>query len=153
MRIAKVVSLVFSGLTVAFIAAQLVPYRPDRSIPTHVVEPAWDTPETRDLAVRACFDCHSAQTQWPWYASVAPVSWMIRSHIEEGRAVLDFSRWDAPGEEAGEAGEVTADETMPPAYYIRMHAQARLTDSERSALAAGLDRTIGKEEETHELSN
>jgi hypothetical protein len=112
-----------------------------------VVEPAWDAPRTRELAVRACFDCHSAETRWPWYAAVAPVSWVVRNHVDEGRAALDFSRWDAPGEEAGEASETLLEGEMPPRYYTLLHPEARLTAQETADLAAGLDRTVGREAE------
>lgn len=130
----------------AFVLLQLVPYGRDRSAPSYGTPVAWDSPKTRGLAERACFDCHSNQTEWPWYASIAPVSWLIQSHVEEGREALNFSAFE-PGQEgvaeaAGEASESVAKGEMPPRDYLLMHPEARLTASERRALVAGLDATF-----------
>jgi hypothetical protein len=62
------------GAVGAFLAIQLVPYGRDHTNPPGTGEPSWDTPATRALAKQACFDCHSNETEWPAYASVAPVS-------------------------------------------------------------------------------
>ena len=128
-----------AGAVALGLAAQLVPYGPDRQPPGRVVEPTWDSTTTRALADRACFDCHSGSTRWPWYASIAPVAWIV----DEGRAALDFSRWDRPFEEAEEAGEVVREGAMPPGYYLALHPEARLSTVERDALAAGLDASVG----------
>jgi len=53
--------------------------------PEVIQEPNWDSPKTRAYAKRACFDCHSNETTWPWYAHVAPVSWIVTHHVNEGR--------------------------------------------------------------------
>jgi hypothetical protein len=109
-------------------------------------EPAWDSPRTRELAVRACFDCHSNETKWPWYASVAPISWRVQDHVDEGREKLNFSEWDRPQEEAEEAAEVVAEGEMPLWDYLLVHAEARLTADEKRALADGLAATLGEGE-------
>lgn len=123
---------------------QLVPYGRERTAPPVTAEPRWDSPKTRELAARACFDCHSSETRWPWYGSIAPVSWLVRDHVDEGRAALDFSTWDHPGEEAEEAAEVVREGEMPPSWYPVLHPEARLTPAELDALAAGLEATIGR---------
>lgn len=56
-------------------------------------EPAWDSPQTRALAQRACFDCHSNETKWPIYSRIAPVSFVVTHHVVEGREHLNFSEW------------------------------------------------------------
>lgn len=134
------------GLVGAFLAIQLVPYGPTPN-PPGPVEPAWDSPETRALAVRACFDCHSNETVWPWYSHVAPLAWLVRDHVDEGREHLNFSAWDRPQDDAEEAAEVVQEGEMPPAYYGPLHPEARLTDAERAALVAGLRATFGGEAE------
>jgi hypothetical protein len=58
-------------------------------------EPAWDSPQTRALAKRACFDCHSNETTWPLYSRVAPVSYIVTNHVVEGREKFNFSEWGA----------------------------------------------------------
>jgi mono/diheme cytochrome c family protein len=132
------------GVVGALVAVQLVPYRPFPNPPGRV-EPVWDAAETRALAARACFDCHSNETVWPWYSHVAPLAWLVRDHVEEGRAHLNLSAWDQPQEDAGEAAEVVQEGEMPPAYYLRLHPEARLTGAERAALVAGLRASLGGE--------
>ena len=121
-----------------------MPYGRAHTNPPVVSEPAWDHPATRALAVRACFDCHSNATAWPWYSHVAPVSWLLQSHVEEGRRALNFSDWSRPYEEAEESGEVVRNGKMPTLDYRLMHPHARLSAAERSALAGGLDATVGR---------
>ncbi|MEZ4321615.1 MAG: heme-binding domain-containing protein [Myxococcota bacterium] len=122
---------------------QLVPYRV--SNPPVLQEPAWDSPRTAELARRACYDCHSNEVVVPWYGHIAPVAWLVRDHVDEGRAALNLSEMNRPQEEAHEAGEAVAEGEMPPAYYLALHPSARLTDAERAELQAGLDRTLGGE--------
>lgn len=129
-------------LLVVGLGIQLLPYGRDRTNPPVVREPAWDSPQTRELAVGACFDCHSNETVWPWYAKVAPVSWLVGNHVDEGRSVLNFSEWNKAQEGAREAASVTRSGEMPPWYYKLTHASARLSEPEVEALAAGLDRSL-----------
>ena len=63
-----------------------VPYGRDHVNPPVGAEPSWDSPETRALARQACFDCHSNETEWPAYSTVAPVSWLIQHDVSEGAA-------------------------------------------------------------------
>ena len=133
------------GLVGAVVAIQLVPYGRDHRNPAVTGEPAWDSPQTRELARQACFDCHSNETVWPAYASIAPVSWLVQRDVDEGRAVLNFSEWPRPQEEAAEASEVVREREMPPAAYMLVHAHARLNAIERDQLARGLARTLGVE--------
>lgn len=127
----------------SLLVVQLIPYGRDHANPPIAAEPNWDSPETRALAKQACFDCHSNETVWPAYASVAPVSWLVQRDVNEGRAVLNFSEWLRPPEEAREAAEVVVDGEMPPAAYKLAHAHARLSAAERGRLARGLARTLG----------
>jgi Haem-binding domain len=110
--------------------------------PPVVMEPQWDSPETRELAARACFDCHSNETKWPWYASVPPFRWLVRDHVWEGREVLNFSEWNRDFEEAEEAAEVVEEGEMPLANYLWLHPEANLAEADKAALIAGLDRTV-----------
>ena len=142
MRIRKL--LLGTGLTLAaaLVLAQLVPYGRDHTNPPVVAEPAWDHPATRTLAVRACFDCHSNQTKWPWYSHVAPMSWLVQSHVDEGRGILNFSAGADGLGEADEAAEEVLEGSMPPRSYTLLHPEARLSTAERDALAAGLTATF-----------
>jgi len=131
------------GLLGTFLAIQLVPYGRDHTNPRVIGEPMWDAPETRALARRACFDCHSNETEWPAYASIAPVSWLVQHDVNEGRAVLNFSEWPRPQQEAKEAAEEVTEGEMPPVAYKLVHAHARLNTADRDRLAQGLARTLG----------
>lgn len=122
---------------------QMVPFGRDHTNPVVAAEPPWDSQQTRDLAARACFDCHSNETEWPWYTNVAPVSWLTYRDVVEGREVLNFSEWDRPQKKANEAVETLLEGEMPPWYYLPTHPEANLSAEEIAALAEGLRRTIG----------
>jgi len=126
-----------------FVLIQLVPYGRNHTNPPVQSEPNWDSPETRALAERACFDCHSNETEWPWYSNVAPVSWLVQHDVEEGRPILNFSEWDQGGKprELEEMWEVLQHGSMPPAVFLPTHPEARLTQAETDALIAGLRAT------------
>jgi hypothetical protein len=131
------------GLLATFLAIQLVPYGRDHTNPPATGEPTWDARETRALAKQACFDCHSNETEWPAYASIAPASWLVQRDVNEGRAVLNFSEWSRSREEAKEAPEEVLEGEMPPAAYMLVHAHARLNAADRDRLAQGLAKTLG----------
>lgn len=127
---------------VLFVVIQLVPYGVDN--PSTRDEPAWDSPRTRELAVRACYDCHSNETQVLPFEKVAPIKWYIANHVKEGRAALNFSEWHSgAGEEAHDAGEAVG-RGMPPSYYtyFGLHSDSKLTPAEVQELIDGLDATI-----------
>jgi hypothetical protein len=96
------------------------------------------------LLRRACYDCHSHETRWPWYSRIAPMSWSVAAHVKDGRRHLNFSNWphDAP-RKARANWQNTRDEVeagdMPLRSYSALHAEARLTEAERGELAAWAD--------------
>ena len=131
-------------LLAGFVVIQAVPYGRDHDNPPVIAEPAWDSPQTRELAVRACFDCHSNETVWPWYSNVAPVSWLVQRDVDEGRSELNYSEWNRP-QEGEESAETVRERSMPPRVYLLTHPEARLNDSQLAALASGLAATFGDE--------
>jgi hypothetical protein len=137
-----VVLFVVLPLVVAFVLIQLVPYRVSNASTRD--EPTWDSPRTRELAVAACFDCHSNESHPTWWERVAPLSWWITNHVDEGREALNFSEWGRRQEEADDAAETVIEGSMPPDYYtwLGMHGEAKLTKAERRELADGLRRTF-----------
>lgn len=128
-----------------FVLLQAVPYGRAHTNPPVTAEPAWDRPETRALAVRACYDCHSNETRWPWYSHIAPVSWLVQKDVDRGRAVLNFSEWSRPQPEAHGAAESVREGEMPPRIYLVTHPAARLSPAERWTLVRGLTATLGGE--------
>lgn len=134
------------GVLGGMVLIQFVPYGRDHTNPSTTAEPAWDSVETRDLVRRACDDCHSNETTWPWYSNVAPMSWLVQRDVDEGREALNFSEWDRP-QEGEDAAETVREGSMPPASYLWTHSDARLTEAELAALADGLTLTLGGESE------
>lgn len=131
------------GLLVALMLIQLVPYGRSHANPPVGQEPAWSSPATRQLAVRACYDCHSNETKWLWYSHVAPASWLVQHDVDEGRKALNFSEWNKPQHEADEAAEVLREGEMPLWFYVVLHGEAQLTSDEKNTLAAELNRIGG----------
>lgn len=135
-------------LVLAFVAIQFLPYgagAEERNPPVRQ-EPKWDSPRTRELVSRACFDCHSNETKWPWYSKIAPVSWLVWYDVEEGRKHLNFSEFDRKQKHAEEASTEVMSEAMPLWYYLPLHPEAQLTDDEKLALVDGLDAMFGEDE-------
>jgi hypothetical protein len=90
---------------------------------------------------RACFDCHSHRTRWPWYSNVAPVSWLVASDVAEGRQHMNFSKWAdyPPWKKAAllaDTCKFVDAHKMPLPIYIPMHSEAKLTDQERKEICA-----------------
>lgn len=128
------------GLVVLFGVIQLVPYGRDHTNPTGGKRIAWDSERTHQLMSGACMDCHSNETKWPWYSNVAPISWLVQSDVEEGRAELNLST-DAA--EVEEMIETIREGSMPPWQYKPAHPSARLSDREKQDLIRGLQATFG----------
>lgn len=143
-RVKKWLLRALLALVAVFVVIQLVPYGRDHENPPVTQEVRWDSPRTRELAVAACYDCHSNLTKWPTYSHIAPMSWLVQKDVKEGREVLNFTEWDRPqGEgEADEAAEVVREGEMPPWQYEPLHPAGRLSAEEREALAGGLERTL-----------
>ena len=143
----KLLRQVLFGVGIALVVIQVVPYGRNHTNPPVRQEPNWNTAQTRALAKRACFDCHSNETRYPWYSNIAPVSWLTERDTLEGRSKLNFSEWDRPQEDADHAAEEVRKGEMPLWFYVPLHSEARLSAAERAALVAGLQATIGEQGE------
>ena len=128
----RVRNLVLAAVAV-FALIQLVP------VPRANPPVTGDIPAPNDVKAalrRACYDCHSNETTWPWYSRVAPISWLVARHVHEGREHLNFSTWDqVSSREKIERWKHTWEEVnegeMAPWYYIPAHREAQLTDTEK----------------------
>jgi len=127
------------------IVIQLIPYGRVHSAGPVRREPAWDRPETRALLARACFDCHSNQTVWPWYSAVAPVSWLLQNDVDDGRRHVNFSEWDRLQRGLRGVRNDVMGGKMPPWYYLPLHPRARLSDAEKENLLQGLAAIIAND--------
>jgi len=142
---AKALTFFFGATLATLLIIQLIPFGKDHSNPPVNGEPAWSSPRTRELMVNACFGCHSNSVEYPAYASIAPISWTVQSHIDEGREKVNYQEWNSRQREAEETIEVIEEGSMPPSYYTMFgkHPEAKLTNAEISELIAGLLATPG----------
>lgn len=142
MKIKKLILWGILAIVALGLLIQLVPLPGRGANPPVISEPNWDSPQTRALAVRACFDCHSNETVWPWYSYVAPVSWLVYRDVTEGRHRMNFSDWNQRPRDAGEMAEVIQEGEMPPAIYLLQHPTARLSTAEKQQLITGLQKSL-----------
>ncbi|NTW84024.1 MAG: heme-binding domain-containing protein [Chlorobiaceae bacterium] len=134
-------------VAIILVAIQFVPYGKNHSNPPVTGEPKWDSPRTKELFGRACKDCHSNETVWPWYSNVAPASWLVQVDVAVGRKKFNVSEWGREGKNEGDeaAGEVREGK-MPPFFYLPAHPEAKLSPNEKDELAKGLAATFGDKE-------
>ncbi len=101
--------------------------------------------QVRKVLANACADCHSDNTRYLWYHKIAPVSWLVSSDIKKGKKELNLSKWG----EMDSYDKISALEdirqelkqkTMPIKPYVIMHKEARLTDEDRAAMFAWIDK-------------
>jgi hypothetical protein len=132
----KWIALAGIAVIAVLIAIQLVPVATtngpvEQDIPT--------PPEVKTVLRRACYDCHSNETVWPWYSRIAPVSWLVAYDVQEGRAELNFSTWNQYStqeqvKKLKESWEEVDEGEMPPWYYLPAHRDARLSAEDRALL-------------------
>jgi cytochrome c551/c552 len=126
------------GLVAILLAIQLVPVERENPPVTGVIDaPA----EVVAILERACYDCHSNKTVWPWYSHVAPVSFLVADDVEEAREHLNFSEWDRlsaaeRSEAIEEIWEEVEEDEMPLWFYTPLHPEAKLSDADRETLHA-----------------
>ena len=124
------------ALATAFLLLQLKqPTRTNPPVESEINAPA----EIAAILERSCYDCHSHETDWPWYAYVSPVSWWVVEHVEHARGDLNFSQWPLLDFEElehnfREIDEQIAKGEMPLKSYLILHPGARLSDEEKDAL-------------------
>lgn len=140
----KIFKLFVLAVAILFVSVQFV--RPNKTNPPVVQAQTIEahvrvTPEVAGIFERACKDCHSHQTEWPWYAQVAPVSWFVTDHVNHGRKHLNFSRWTSYDREQADwllgAMCMTAERgQMPLSSYTRLHRSAKLSPLDVQTLCA-----------------
>lgn len=135
---------IFPSLVVILIVMQF--FRIDQSNPEYDVNKSFETlqdppVEISNILKNACYDCHSHETVYPWYSNVAPISWWLQDHINEGKSHLNFSEWGLydRAKRAHKAEEITeevAESEMPLQSYTWAHSKARLSDKEIETLVS-----------------
>ncbi len=146
--------IAFSGRTVALTtlvvaaAIQLVPIRRDNP---PVSGPLTKAPaDVLSTLQRACYNCHSHETIWPWYSHVAPVSWLVARDVHEGRRHLDFSTWSeySPRDRLKKLSGISTlvqEKDMPPWFYLPLHKEAAFSPDDIALLSAWADGSTGAE--------
>lgn len=137
-------------LLVGFVIIQF--FRIDKSVPEFDKNGDFAVVNSTDAAgikilKNACYDCHSFETKYPWYAEVAPISWWVGDHIEEGREHVNFSLWTSysssdQAEIIEESIEEIEEGKMPDPNYVKQHPEAEMTDGNKTALLNFL-KTVG----------
>lgn len=136
----RIVTIIAGVVVVGFVLLQLVGFIVPslaRTNPPVTYQVQWDSAEIEQMVRKTCYDCHSNETVWPWYAYVAPVSWLVVNDVNEGRSNLNFSTGQ---------GEIEAEDLirqiergqMPPANYRSMHPDANLTQADKETLIQGI---------------
>jgi cytochrome c553 len=134
----KIIILVFIVLVIIQF------FRPDKNISSKTPNTDFlvstQAPETIAAMINtSCYDCHSNNTNYPWYAEVAPISWMIANHVEEGKEELNFSEWSTFSEKRKkkkikEMIDELEEKEMPLAGYLLMHSEAKLSEAQTEEL-------------------
>lgn len=127
-----------AGAAALLVAIQLVPL--SRSNPP-AESPLTAPPDVEAILERSCMDCHSHATRWPWYAYVAPASWLVVYDVHEAREHLNFSRWgsyapDRQRRKLEEMVEETEGGSMPMTPYLWLHPEAKLSEADLATLRA-----------------
>ncbi len=148
----KIVKKIAIALLVVLVGMQF--FRPDKNqaegdyVAAFVAE-TQPSPEVQGILKSACYDCHSANTNYPWYSNVAPISYWLADHIEEGKEHLDFSDWanytdKKKDHKLEELVEEVKEGEMPLNEYTWTHADARLTQEQITALLTWAEETRKK---------
>ena len=138
----KIIKIALIVLVAAFVIAQFV--RPDTTNPTVVdaeaLQASTSVPaDVQQVLARSCNDCHTNQTQYPWYSKVTPFNWYLANHIADGRRKLNFSVWntykaDKKTKKLEEVCEQVEQGEMPLPSYLWIHRDAFLSESDSKVL-------------------
>jgi hypothetical protein len=154
----KIIKIVLAILVVGLIAIQFF-NRPDKTTtaeitPAHITKVMTVPAGVENILKRSCYDCHSDHTSWPWYSSIAPVSWLVGDDVAKGRKKMNFSQWDKIPVTKREARlneiceQIKADE-MPLPPYLILHGDAKLSQADKDILCQWVEIELKKLEETN----
>ena len=138
----KILSYLVIAAIVVFVLIQFIPFGHDHTNPPTVSEPAWVNPQARALVKEHCFQCHSNETEWPWYSNIAPASWLISMDVIEGRGQFNFSDWQNNPGELDEIVGVIQEGEMPPIQYWIFHPNSRMNAQQKQELIQALEQSI-----------
>ena len=134
--------ILVAGAIGLFLLIQLIPFGHNRTNPPVVSEPNWSSPAARALVKEHCFQCHSNETNWTWYANIAPGSWLIAYDVIEGRDQFNFSDWSNNPGELDEIIEVIQDGEMPPIQYWIFHPNSKMDAQQKQELIDAMNSSL-----------
>ncbi len=127
------------AIIILFVGIQFIPYDVPANVPDKKGEPLQAPKEVASILKRSCYDCHSNHTNFPWYSSVAPVSFFTKKHVKEGRKHLNFSKWNSYSDEKKakflEKIPKAIKSKMPLPSYLLIHKDAKLSDADKKTLS------------------
>lgn len=127
-----------AGFVVLVGFIQIIPYEFEEMLDTPIEEEIVTPIEVKEILVRSCYDCHSSSVEMPWYSDIAPFSWSIKSHIEEGRDIVNFSIFSsydkAKQKELYEKIDESVTIRMPLPSYLWFHDEARMSEDDRKLI-------------------
>jgi len=145
----KIVKKIALALLVILIAMQF--YRPEKNIAEEGHDLVFITEtqpqqEVKTLLKQTCYDCHSNSTVYPWYNNIAPVSYWLADHVDDGKKHLNFSDWESysakkKDHKLEEVIEMVEELEMPLNEYTWTHEEARLTEEQRQEVIAWAKKT------------
>lgn len=130
--------LIFTLLVL--IGIQFVPMNVPAEVPTKADEELQTPAEVEAILKRACFDCHSNHTNFPWYSSIAPASWFTKMHVKEGREHMNFSTWANYDDEKKlkylqKIPKAIENNKMPLPSYLLIHNEAKLSEDDKKIIS------------------
>ncbi|MCF6206325.1 MAG: heme-binding domain-containing protein [Sulfurovum sp.] len=127
-------------LILVFVGIQFIPMNVPAEVPTKAEEELKAPDDVMAILKRSCFDCHSNHTKFPWYSSIAPVSWFTKLHVKEGREHLNFSTWASYDNEKKlkylEKIPKAIESKMPLPSYLLIHKEAKLSEADKEKLTS-----------------
>ncbi len=133
----------FLVLLIVFIVIQF--FRPEKNIATGVnandITAKYTIPaDVQQILKTSCYDCHSNNTNYPWYNNIQPVAWWLKSHIDEGKRDLNFSEFTSyrigrQYRKLEEINKLVKEGEMPLESYTLIHTDAKLNEQQKLAVA------------------
>lgn len=142
MNIKKIVLILLVVAVGGFLLIQIIPFGHIRTNPPIVSEPNWSSQQARAVVKQHCFQCHSNETNWTWYANIAPGSWLIAMDVIEGRNAFNFSDWQNNPGRLKEMVRKVQKGDMPPIQYWIFHPQERMSDQQKQEVISALQSSI-----------
>ena len=141
MSLIKKISLALLAVLVVIQFFRIDKTNPEVDPATNMLNLVDTSSEVEKVLKTACYDCHSFETTYPWYTNIAPVSWLVKGHINEGREELNFSAWGSysakrQDHKLEEIGEKVGEGDMPLTSYLILHDEARIDEAQRQAIVS-----------------